>query len=292
MKIELGKYTDLSNADYHADTNSISRSAIMNFANSPKKYWANYLNEFRPEKKTTAPMLFGEAFHTLILEPARFSTEYCINPTLHKLPKVGLLRDLGREEFDRQKADRANVSKLNEIIQREIDENLETKKCISGDDYQRLLDMQSALKANPEAYDLISAGENEASYFWKDESGLTVKARPDCVQGSIVIDLKTCADASPKAFQRAMCDGGYHIQAAMILDALKAVENKDVVSFACIAVESVYPFSTVVYLIDPAAIEAGRIKYKSVLVDMKLAQEQNSYCDYATQFIGLPSWYE
>ncbi len=293
MIIQTGKYSDLSNEDYHAHTDSISRSAIMDFAVSPKKYWANYMNPNKPEKKQSPDMLFGEAFHSMILEEAKFENEFCVQPELHKLPKVGLLRDLGREEYDRQKSERDKVSALNVKISELREQNKETKKCIDSEDYQKLCDMRDSLKSNFEAWDLISEAKYEQSYFWTDEdTGLMLKARPDILHGSLVVDLKTTRDASPRSFQRSMCDGGYHIQAAMILDAVRAIDKREIVTFINIAIEKEYPYSVGIYIIDDAAIAAGREKYKRILRELKEAKESNSFCDYQTQTICLPAWYE
>lgn len=293
LKIDVGKYELLTSEDYHEHTSSISRSAIMEFDRSPKKYWANYLNPYRPDKKSTQAMLFGEAFHKMMLESEKFGYEFCVEREKNILPKIGLLRDLGREEFDRQKLERANAEKNEEEQRLRWERSNSDKKILTRDEMKCLEEMKTAIQEHKEALDLITDGKYEHSYFWEDkDSGLIVKARPDILHGSMVVDLKTCRDSSPKAFQRAMCDGGYHIQAAMILDAVRAIDNREIVTFINIAIEKEYPYSIGIYIIDDAAIGAGRERYKNILLKMKEARESGVYSDYETQVIGLPTWYE
>jgi hypothetical protein len=264
----------------------------MDFAVSPRKYWANYINPMRPDKVSTPAMVFGEQFHAMILEPDKFAAEWCVEPKLHKLPKVGLLKDLGREEYDRQKFERANFEHENSKIIDDWNASNVDKKRISAEDYAVLVAMRDSLQANAEAWDLITGAKYEQSYFWEDQdTGLMCKARPDILHGSMVVDLKTTKDASPRAFQSAMCNFGYHIQAAMILDAVRAVDKREIVTFINIAVEKEYPNSVGIYIIDPAAIEAGREKYKRILKEMKQARETNVWNDYESQIVGLPAWY-
>lgn len=121
---------------------------------------------------------------------------------------------------------------------------------------------------------------------------MLLKARPDILHEHFIVDLKTSRDASPKGFQRSMCEGGYHIQAAMIIDAVKAIDKREVQTFINIVIEKEYPFSVGVYVIDQAAVEFGRTQYKTALRNLKVAREANSFLDYETQVIGLPNWYE
>lgn len=294
LDIQPGKYTDLSNEDYHAHTNSISRSAIMDFAVSPKKYWANYLNPERVKKESTAAMVFGEQFHKLILEPEKFDLEYCLehSPPLI-LPEVGLLKNIGREEYEKQKKSRQDAVDTNLKNLHFWAESNYGKHPIKITEFTHLFGMRDAVRNNSQSRELLTQGENEVSYFWNDEeTGMLLKARPDVLYDSVVVDLKTCKDASPRAFQRAMCDGGYHIQAAMIIDAVQAIDKRKIHSFVNIAIEKEYPYAIGIYIIDQAAIDSGREKYKRILKEMKIAREKNEWLDYPTQVIGLPGWYE
>ena len=63
--INPGIYADLSNHDYHADKNSLSRTSIKDFYRNPRYYWSMHLNDARPDQEnSTRDMILGSAFHT------------------------------------------------------------------------------------------------------------------------------------------------------------------------------------------------------------------------------------
>ena len=289
----IGIFKDLSNEEYHADKESISRSAIIEFKKSPYHYWSNYLNESRPERKSTKAMDFGNAFHTFILEPDKFEDQFCLEPPYEPYPPLVLLKDVGREAYDKFKAEKIRIENKNYVMQEKFNsEILELgKKPLSVIDFNQLKNMRDALQNYPKAWDLIQGAVYEQSYFWKDEgSGLIVKARPDILHSNMIVDLKTCADASPRAFQRAMVDGGYHIQGAMIREALRVLENREVSTVINIAIEKTYPYSIGIYIIDEYALEHGEAEFKAILIDLSNAIEYNTFESYPVQTISLPAW--
>lgn len=267
----LGIYPNLSNEDYHAH-DSISRSKLMDFAVSPYHYWAMHLNPERPEKKITDAMEFGTAFHTLILEPDLFVEKYAVYP-----PKI-LLKDAGEAAYRAYKATCEAFNTSGRII-------------LNDADRLTLIGMAKALDAHPNARELIDGSTKEQSYFWKDkESGLIVKSRPDILHSNMIVDLKTCRDASPRGFQRAMVEGGYHIQGAMIQDAVQGIENRFIENVINICVETSYPYAIGIYIISEEALAVGREKYKGLLLDLSHCIVHNKWNTLEPQTIGLPAW--
>jgi exodeoxyribonuclease VIII len=264
-------YYNLSNEDYHNEKSSFSRSSIMDFKKSPKNYWAKHIKEDRPAKESTPAMEFGTAFHTLILESHLFDIQYIC------LPEKVLKKD-NQKQYE-----------INKILEEEAEKN--KVKVLSHADYTRLRDMQAALRGNEKARELITDGVYESSYFWEDEaSGLMLKARPDILKRNFYVDLKTIDDASPANFQRAMVTGGYHIQAAMIRDAVRYHHGSELSAFINICVEKNYPYSIGIYIIDEEAINVGENEYKSLLLRMKSCIVNNDFPDLEILNIGLPTW--
>lgn len=269
-----GIYPNLSNEEYHADRESYSRSALMAFKRAPYHYWAEYLNPARPAKEATPTMIFGSAFHTYVLEPEIFENEYDIGP-----PKI-LLKDVGREAFDLYKVHVERIEKS-------------TKKIIPYNDAVIMKAMMWSLRGNRQAWELIQGAKYEQSYFWEDrESGLIVKARPDILHPNMIVDLKTCADASPRGFQNAMASGGYHIQGSMVREAIRELEGRDIPNVINICIEKTYPYSIGIYLIDEEALEIGRLEFKGLLTKLNHAIMHNDFPGYETQTITLPGWYK
>ena len=272
-KIEtmLGAYPVLDIEEYHGHKESISRSALMDFIASPHRYYANHINPKRPARTSTPAMQFGQAFHDFILEHESFNARYAIEPE-----KV-LLKDVGREKYDAFKARCNEIEMLNQVV-------------LSNADWGRLLDMNDAL-LNSKAMELVTGGTFEQSYFWEDEeTGLVVKARPDILHANMIVDLKTCADASPRAFQASMVKGGYHVQGAMIQEAVRRVEGREIDTVINVAIETSYPYSIGIYIIDEVALSEGHYQFKKALVDLKHAIGHNVWEDYGVQTLSLPAW--
>lgn len=268
----LGHYKDLSSSEYHDDKTSISRSGIMEFARSPYHYWSKYLNPNAPSPKRKKEWDLGTAFHTMILEPHLFDKQFAPKP-----PKV-LLKDVGREAYEAYKLMVEEIENSNRII-------------ISDEDYLDLILMAQSLHANSQAKELMADCLIEQSYFWVDkESRLRVKARPDLICPRVYIDLKTVSDASERAYQNEMIKYGYHVQAAMVRDAFKEVENHEMQLFFNICVEKSYPYSVVIYMIDEAAVDYGEKFYKNKLKELSSCIATNVYNSYESKIIGLPTW--
>jgi exodeoxyribonuclease VIII len=213
----------LSNEEYHADK-AISRSGIMEFKKSPYHFNMNIRAEKKKPKESTPAMVFGSAFHAFMLEHDKFEAEYIIKP------ERVLLKEVGPAAYETYKNELAEIEETEKTI-------------ISQADYSKILEMAYFVNLNEQARDLINGAVYERSFFWVDkESELRVKARPDILHSNMIVDLKTCFDASPRAFQRAIVDGGFHIQGAMVRDAVRAVEGRDISNVVYLAVEKTYPY--------------------------------------------------
>ncbi len=269
--IKHGIFPNLSNEDYHSDK-AVSRSGIILFDESPLKYWANYINPNRPKKESTKAMDFGSAFHAYILEPELFIEQYAIQP----FPV--LLKIVGREIYDMHKAECLELQMSGKII-------------LTGEEFLLLQNMDDALRNHPEASELIFGGTNEQSYFWQDkESGLHLKARPDILHNNMYVDLKTCVSASTYAYQRAMVDGGLHIQSALVKEAIYQLEGKHLDACINICIEKTYPHEIGIKIISESALEIGYNKFKEVSVALKQALEYNEFKSYEPEIVELPRW--
>lgn len=270
--INEGIYTNLSSEEYHCDKSSFSRSSIMDFMKTPYFYWAKHLNPNKPPKEDTTAIALGKAFHDFVLEPLEFGRKYTLEPE-----KV-LLKDVGREKYEAYKAKMKELGLMQQII-------------LSQDEMTKLFNMRFSLQNISQAVELLSNGEIEKSFFWRDkQSGLMLKSRPDILHKNMYVDLKTCNDASPVAYQREMVLYGYHIQGAMLRDAIRHFENRDMSNVINVCVETKYPYTVAIYLIDEAALNYAEELYKSKLLDLKECIEKNEWPSYEIQTVGMPKW--
>lgn len=267
-----GCYEELSNEHYHRIKSHLSRSAIMDYDKSPYTYWAKHINPERPIKDATQAMKLGSAFHTMILEPNLFDEIYASCP-----PKV-LLKHVGRDAYLAFKAKMADIENTSKII-------------LTAEEFKVLCDMEIKLLTNKKAVELIQESRIENSFFWRDpHSEMLLKCRPDILHENMIVDLKTCSDASPRAYQKEMVTYGYHVQGAMIRDGVEAIEGRKINTVINICVETKYPYNMGIYIIDEAAIDEGQIKYKNILLEIKHAIKYNEFIDYGVQTISLPKW--
>ena len=256
----------MTEKDYNAAP-GIRRSALWRLTKSPLHF--KYYLEHPPEP--TPAMIFGTAVHTAILTP-------------EMLPKMFELINLDMRTKEGKAAKQAALDA--------------GKTILTGDMAEAMDGIVQAVRANEYAARLLN-GPHETPYFWTDElTGETCKCRTDAetdVDGQhIIIDLKTCNDASTDAFMRDALRMGYHVQAAMYKDGVKAVTGKDSL-FVFIAVEKEPPYAINILQCDDAFITHGMDEYRYLLGlyhECKTADRWPSYegLTGSINALELPAW--
>jgi hypothetical protein len=70
-------------------------------------------------------------------------------------------------------------------------------EAVTESDMALALNMADAVRQHPYAAALLADGKAEQSFWWDDKAtGQRCKCRPDWYQGTTIVDLKTCQDAS------------------------------------------------------------------------------------------------
>lgn len=288
MKIENGIH-DIPNAVYHS-SEGISRSALWLFKKAPVHYWNEYINPDRKKKEPTPQMKLGEYVHALVLEPEHFDKRYIVTPELNALPKVGLLKELGREEFDRQKTAHEAMRVANELIMDEFSKHSEGKEIISSSVYKEAKAIADSVLSNEIGQHLFNDVNVEQSiYFTHKHTGLQCKVRPDAWAGSVVTDLKTCADAGYRSFQSAAFKEGYFLQAAMIKAALDSI-GIQLEKFVFFCVEKTGARPCVYYVLDNEALEYGMNQFDSLMEQFAHCLAHNEWDSYAPQTLYVPKY--
>jgi len=158
--------------------------------------------------------------------------------------------------------------------------------------------MMLSLREHPFSASLVNGelkGKAEQSFFCTDkETGLELKARPDFILDdcSLILDLKTTVDASPKGFQRSVANYRYFVQASHYLDVIEGATGTRPQAFLFIAVEKVRPFSTAVYMADQAMIDLGKQQAREDLNNIAQWIADNKFPGYSERVeeISLPKW--
>jgi len=248
----------ISNADYHADP-AISASQLKTVMQSPYHYWSRYLDPDRVAMVPTAAMRFGSLAHCAVLEPDELSKRYQLAPDR------------------RTKEGKAAVA---EMAAAGIE-------AVSEADMVLAVNMAVAVHGHPTAGALLQSGQAEQS-FWFDDipTGLRCKCRPDWFDGTTIVDLKTCQDASPAGFAKSVAQWSYQVQSAHYLCGTLAKR------FIFVAVEKTAPYAIGVYELDTEALIHGSIARHNALQRIQDARAINEWPGYTDgiQTLQLPGW--
>jgi exodeoxyribonuclease VIII len=262
----------MNNATYHAHL-AVSKSHLDLVAKSPLHYWSRYLDPNRVPQEPTAAMAIGSAVHTHVLELDQWDAQYVVAPAgIDRRTKVG------KAEWD--------------VFQTAIG----TRTVISREDADLVMRIGRSVLSHPAAAYLLGLpGKAETTHMWTDAgTGLQCKCRPDWLldDGSMIVDLKTTEDASPRGFQKSIGQWRYHVQAAWYLNGMEQATGKRPKQFVFIAVEKKPPYACAVYVADLQMIDIGwnaacQDLYKLLLC--KAADSWPGYSDCIEQ-INLPPW--
>lgn len=228
-----------------------------------EKSWKHF-KEVQTEE--TDALIFGRAFHCLILEEAKFWELYAVAP----------------EKLDRRTKDG-----------KEIWATLQAsgKTIISYDDLKTMEKMKYNLVTHPLAQKILYRSENEGAYT-AEINGVECKCKADLVNNGFVFDIKTCLDASPEAFRRTLGQRKYHRQGAFYSDIMEK-NGVEVKGFVFVAIEKVEPFNIGVYMLELDSLDIGRKDYTRLLEKYKYHSENvGAFEGYSPNIepISAPNW--
>ena len=261
----------MDNAAYHAHA-AVSKSHLDLIARSPLHYWSRYLDPNRVAPEPSPQMRLGTALHTHVLELSRWDQEIAVAPQCDRRTKAG------KEAFASFEADAAG------------------KTVITSDDAEVVMAMGRSVMRHPGAAMLLGLpGKAETTHMWTDATyGVECKCRPDYLtdDGSIMVDLKTTRDASPRGFRRSIADYRYHVQAGWYLHGVEQATGKRPDQFIFICVESTAPYACAAYAADAEMIERGYQRAMEDLGKLAVCKAADSWPSYSDQIepIGLPGW--
>lgn len=269
-ELPLGIFHGVPIADYHQGP-GVSNSGLGDFAKSPLHFHALHLNPERPPEEEKPGHLHGNLAHCAILEPAEFDKRYHVGPTCNRNTKgwhafVDALPTgiVGIQEEQRQIAHAQAMS----------------------------------VRSIPDVASLLDKGRPEVSAWWIDPAtGELCRCRPDHVgdirsDAVILLDAKTCSDASPAEFSRQIARKGYHRQAAWYSDGYAAASGKTVLAFVFAAVETAWPFAASAVMLDDESLERGRAENAELLERFAACRRAGSWPSYsaAIELVTLPRW--
>lgn len=212
------------------------------------------------EKEPTDSMTLGTCLHSLVLEN---TVIYAV------MPKVDLRTTIGKAT--KAQFESENVGKV----------------ILTTDQAAKVEGMARGIERCPEAMELLKScpkEDREVSIFWGDN-----KARLDGPTPIGPFDLKSTTSADGHEWERSVLEYGYHIQAAMYLEAAM-VAGFCADDFRFIAIESCAPYVCGVIKMPHEHIEYGRQELERLRARRIVAMREGYWPGYKERTIGLPGW--
>lgn len=266
----LGLVRDMEAETYHS-IHAMSAGGLKRMRQSPAHFYGLQLDPMRPKAGEPTPALaFGTLFHTALFEADQLAARYVVKPEDHD----------GRTKEGKQwKAENAG------------------RLIATGAEYEAARIMARNVRADPDIAALMSDGYGESSAFWIDpQTGELCKCRPDWTSpagdGVILLDGKSCQDASAEGFGRAIWNYGYHLQAAWYTDGFEAATGQHVHGFVFAAVESTWPHAAAAYMLGDDVLDHARRENRRLLdlyAECKRTGEWPGY-QSGIQIVNLPTW--
>lgn len=260
--MEPGIYPNMPREDY--DAIPAVNQSLLKLVDRSLAHAKAYLDGHR---KTSEALRFGAAYHTFLLEPERFASEYVVMPKRLRKGK----------EWD------ALVAKHG------------AERILWDEEVKTFEAMKAALAAARRRRDLMNVrGNHEVTIVWQCGRHLC-KGRMDKYIPDIdaALDLKKVNDARERAFTASVCEYGYDIQAAFYMDGLEALTGRPH-GFVFLAQEDEPPFMSAMYTVESGSEthRAGRVMYRNALAQLEYAQDSGDWRGYSDDpsEIELPKW--
>lgn len=285
---------ELSNQDYHADTEHINGSGLWNMYDRCPAAW-RYKDE---EDEQSKALVFGTGGHTALLEPERFEAEYSRMPTkddfgAELLVTVSDMNSWAKERgikglSGKTKAEVIKIIRSTGEPVRIYDEerlfaelNAKGRILLEGDDYDAIMQMRAVIHANSYYSSLLSGAYSEVSILGQ-LLGEPSKVRFDCLtRGGDIIDYKTAVSAKPDEFFRHAARLGYFMKMTMQHDMFVEAYGHAPRSVNLLVQEKKSPFIPALIRLTDDQLRIGRIQLRSAIEIYKACKKANSWPGYS-----------
>lgn len=305
MTIQIFSSEELSNNDYHAETEHVSGSQLHKlFSTCPAsfRYGVEVDDDGDKVENKSRPLNFGSCAHTNLLEQSKFDREY-IRGTMKddKLDGIFLTTQAACSAFLSERGIKGySGKKYPELIQMvkaatkpgevvrvlaeiEANEQADAKETertiIRGDDYDACMKMREVLYLNGEVRNIIGQGQPEVSCYAVIDD-VPVKVRWDYLHDWVIIDYKTTISASPEAFGKQCFNAGYYLKMALQHDVFELAYGRKPAAVKLLAQEKKHPFIPVMYRMTEEQLHIGRMMYKSALQQYRACRERDVWPAY------------
>lgn len=168
------------------------------------------------------------------------------------------------------------------------------REIVTANEVARAVPVADAVMADRVAGPLLRAksARREETLSWSMD-GLACQGTPDVFdpETGILIDLKTCTDASPRAFSRHAWSYSYHAQLAWYANAL-TLAGHTVRECLLVAVETSAPFGVTVHRLSGRALEEGHRQWRAWWEQLRICITADQWPGYAEAVceLDVPAW--
>lgn len=232
---------------YQRRLDEANATGLKHMLRSPAHFF-HYITSPDDDKQSPA-LTFGRALHCAVLEPDVFASTYAVvSADAPAYPGV--------RQWNAKKPSIDSLAAMDWWLQWESDNAGRTR--LSAQDYDRIQGMAQSVQNNPVARGMLVGGDREVTFSWQDEeTGLDCKARCDLFAADyMMMDLKSCRDASRDGFGRAIEAYGYDLQASHYIDAVRAT-GQSIKFFLFLCIEAQAPYVAQVHKLAPRTEAAG-----------------------------------
>ena len=214
----------------------LSYSGIKKLLKSPYHYLISQQKGY----ESTPDTIFGDAVHTMLLEPDEFYKKFIVI-----------------DKDERPEPDKTMASKANKEWKKELEEKAinEKKDVIDNIQFNILKAMVKTAKKEFEKYiEFSTAFEQniEDTIIYDGINSQKVRGRVDLISDTFVADYKTTQDASPEAFGKACANYMYHMQGALYIDIV------GVDTFVFLTQEKEKPYLCAIYMMQRGSEEYNK----------------------------------
>jgi hypothetical protein len=248
-----GLYRNMPLRDYHrgdiCDGPSLSSTGLRLLWKAPKYYWdKSPLNAERDRSDDdNEDFILGRAAHHIVCREPGFSNHFIIRP------------DIAPDG----KAWHGNNKSCQSWLKLQDAKGLTV---LSPEQAEKIRGMARSIGTTPIVRRGMLGGLIEHSLFWRDSSGVWLKARPDFIPTASgdFADLKTTQSVMRIDCQRSLSKFGYVQQAALVMEGAKALDM-EINSFSLVWVEKARPYCTrVSTLYDDDIVRGVRMNREAI----------------------------
>lgn len=250
---EPGIYYEVPDLVYHNTPVEIA-------SNSGLKPFDMTEAHFETSRDGTISQGFGSAYHIIMLEPDRLDERVIVAPTCGAVTGSGGRCSNNASYFVGPEG--YCGTHIKKVIGQVTPASEMPQIIITQSDYDDMRRMRDVLMMDTEVEVLLRGSRSETAMIWRDErTGITCKGKMDHWQEeiSVIVDLKTTANATRDGWPMEMYKWSYHTQAPFYLDGLPLAGGPVVEDFVFIAQEKTPPYAYGIHLADSVMLDAGRM---------------------------------